>query len=149
MILPQQIIIHLGTDIPLKFSHDSLRESRDTTKAETTENWSALTKKTNFGIFRIIPVYSALFGCHSGIFRYHSCSLCFSVIFRLIPAYSSLFRYIPFRSIPMFSNALLYLGVIPASSGIFWYHSCLFCLIPVLFRHIPIYSGIFCSVLFL
>ena len=48
MLLPQQIIIHLATDIPVNFSRDrsvpnvtkdkntcnSLRESRDTTKAD-------------------------------------------------------------------------------------------------------------------
>ena len=65
-------------------------------------------------IFRFIPVYAALFVCHSGvilarfgIFRYHSCSFrLIPVSFRLVPAYSGLFWYIPFHSVPVFSNAL-------------------------------------------
>ena len=69
---------------------------------ENTENRSALTKTPNFGIFRFIPVYSALFGCHSALFRCHSGSfryipapflfiLFHSGIFWFIPAYSVLF----------------------------------------------------------
>ena len=46
-------------------------------------------KIPNFGIFRFILLYSALFGCHSGsfrIFRYHSYSFRFiSVLFWHIP----------------------------------------------------------------
>ena len=63
-------------------------------------------KLTETGSFRYIPVYLGVIRPHSdviparsGIFRYHSCS------FGFIPAYSGLFQYIPFRSVPVFSNA--------------------------------------------
>ena len=72
---------------------------------ETTENRSVLTETLIFGIFRFIPVYSTLFGCHSRSLQYHSCSFRFihsGVIpasFRHIPVYSGIFR-----SVPVFSN---------------------------------------------
>ena len=62
-------------------------------QTETTENRSAQTKTPNFGIFRFIPVYSALFGCHSASFRCHSGS------FRYIP--------VPFLFIPSHSGVIL------------------------------------------
>ena len=119
---------------------------------ETTENWSALTKTPNFGIFRFIPVYSALFGCHSGLFRYILAPFLFiPVLFRLnsVPflclvmlvllVYSALFcchsasfRYIlvPFLFIPSHSGVIrFYSRVIPPCSGIF--------------RFIPVYSALF------
>ena len=53
------------------------------------------------GIFRFIPVYCALFVCHSGSFRY------IPVPFLFIPSHSSvilphcgIFRYVPFHSFP-------------------------------------------------
>ena len=45
------------------------------------------------GIFLFIPLYTALFVCHSASFRCHSAS------FRHIPVYSGIFR-----SVPVFSN---------------------------------------------
>ena len=71
---------------------------------ETTENRSALTKTPNFGIFRFILLYSGLFGCHSGSFRYIPVPFLFIwfelilVLFRLIQGYSSLFWFIKFST---------------------------------------------------
>ena len=64
--------------------------------------------------FGHIPVHSVPFLClvtpvipaRSGIFRYHSCPFRFiPASFCAVPLYSGLFRYIPFRSVPVFSNA--------------------------------------------
>ena len=69
---------------------------------ETTENPLALTKTPNVGIFRFIPVYSALFGCHSASFLCHSGSFRYiPVPFLFISFHSGvipvLFRSFPFR----------------------------------------------------
>ena len=54
----------------------------------------------------VIPTHSGVIPGCSGIFRYCSCSFrSIPVLFHLIPAYSGLFRYIPFRSVLVFSNA--------------------------------------------
>ena len=78
---------------------------------ETTENWLVLTKTPNFGIFRFILQYFALFGCHSGSFRYILVPFLF-ILFHssVIPPHSGIFWFIPvysvlFHSIPVFSNA--------------------------------------------
>ena len=73
---------------------------------ETTENWSALTRTPNFGIF--IPLHSSLFGSHSTLFRlvlvpflfisFHS-GVVLSHSDIIIPVYSGIFR-----PIPVFSN---------------------------------------------
>ena len=94
---------------------------------ETTENRLALTKTPNFGIFRFIPVYSALFWCHSAPFRCHSGSFQYipvPFLFILshsgvIPRHSGTFRFIPvysmpFHSVPVFSNPHSYLFSIKA-----------------------------------
>ena len=65
--------------------------------------------QSHFALFWHIPVYSGIirficvsFRCQSGSFRYIPVPFC------LVPAYSGLFRYIPFRSVPVFSNAPRY-----------------------------------------
>ena len=80
-------------------------------------------------------------GCHSGLFRCHSASfwcnsgsfwyilapfLLISFHSGVIPPHSGIFRYILFRSVPVFSNA--------CPSG-------LFCLILLSFRLVLVYSG--------
>ena len=115
MLLPQQIIIHfLVIDvfqmlqkakthaIPLG-NHGSQQKL-----TQTMENRLALTKTQNVGIFRFIPVCSALFECHSASFRCHSGSfwyipvpfLFISFHSGVIPPHSGIFRYIPFHSVP-------------------------------------------------
>ena len=108
MLLPQQTIIHLATDIPVNFFCDRSVPSVTFVKnakthaiplwnhvtqqklTETTENRSALTKTPNFGIFRFIPVYSGTILVHFVSFR------CYSASFRHIPVYSSIFRFVLF-----------------------------------------------------
>ena len=93
---------------------------------ETTENRSALTKKPNFGIFRFIPVYSALLGCHSTSFRRHSSSfryipvpfLFISFHSGVIPPHSGIFRFIPVYSVP-FRSVLFLCLVTPLHLGPF------------------------------
>ena len=54
----------------------------------------------------VIPPHSGVIPARSGMFRYHSCSFRFiPVLFRLLLAYSGIFRSVPFRSVPVFSNA--------------------------------------------
>ena len=59
-----------------------------------------------------------------------------------ILAFSGSFCYIPICSVVIPPHSC----IIPAGSGIFPYHSFSFRLNLVLFRHIPVYSGIFRSV---
>ena len=103
LLLPQQIIIHLATDIPVKLFYDKRQKTHaiplgnhvtQQKLTEITENRSALTKTLNFGIFRFIPLYSGLFGCHSGSFRHIP-----------VPFWFILFHSGIFRSVPVFSNA--------------------------------------------
>ena len=49
--------------------------------------------------FRFVPLYSGTILVHSVSFR------CHSALFRHIPVYSGIFRSVPFRSVPVFSNA--------------------------------------------
>ena len=126
MLLPQQIIIHFLLikvfEMLQKATTHAIALGNHVTQqklTETTENRSVLTKTQNFGIFRFIPVYSALFGCHSASFRYIPVPFLF-ILFHsgAIPPHSGIFRFIPvysvpFRSVPVFSNAPLNFGKHP------------------------------------
>ena len=129
---------------------------------ENTENRSALTKTPNFGIFRFIPVYSALFGCHSASFRCHSGSFqyvpvpflfipshsgvirFYSRVIRLVPAYSGLFRYI-LRYLCVILPHSGVIPLVPVCSCTILVHSVSFRRHSASFQHIPVYSGIFHS----
>ena len=76
----------------------------------------------------------------------HSQSRMIKIIFCSLSFRSTLISLI----LVSFWFILPYSVVIPPRSGIFLYHSCLFCLIPVslgsipeLFHHVPAYSGLF------
>ena len=66
--------------------------------------------------FGVIPARSGTFRFHSYPFRFHSCPFPFvPASFRLVPVYSGSFRYIPFHSVPVLSNALE--AMVPAAKN--------------------------------
>ena len=107
----------------------------------------------------VLLVYSALFCCHSASFRY------IPVPFLFIPSHSGVIRFYSRVILPcsaIFRYMRLHLCVIPLHSGVIpvsfrlislysgtiLVHSVSFRCHSALFRHIPVYSGIFRSVPF-